>query len=514
MHESRPAIRRSLLHPLISVLLPFSFLQAIDAVIRLGVFNGLIPAPPPAFLLVVLAGGISETAVSNLLTGRRIAGALPRVRELLLTLAASAVLLTLSSGGPFHGDWNPLSPGVIWPLLLCGAQWLLTLHFQNSLRSRELYLSLLHGVAGNALVRAAREAGGEAADSQQSLRKLRTTAVVLEVFAVAPFVLLLAARAIAAEPAPAAIVTVRVLIHAVCGAACLVILHLFAHEQTITAAGVVPAAGRDLRRIGGSLAGIGGVFLAGLLLSGPPALMPLSLLARFFAWLSSIMPKGGAVVAKPPGLDDLAGGPRGSGAFDMKLPPVSESDLLVRIFRVVGIVIAAAAGIALLYFIIRPLLSRETRRSARQMRPLQSLLRRLKSIARFVVSLPGALSRWMRSPGKGFASIPGAILGTLREAGAGRKGRRHDVQDRAQKKAQDRAVRDFQRLTRWGRKAGVIFTGAEGPEEYMRRLETRAPDKGPALREAALLLEELVYADAPAARGERALARMVDGIIR
>ncbi len=427
---------------------------------------------------------------------------------------ASAVLLTLLGGGPFHGDWNPMAARAIWPFLLCGAQWLLTHYVQDSLRPRELFLSLLDGVSGHALVRAAREAGGEAGESQQSLRKLQNTTVVLEVLAIVPYVLLLGARTIAAAPAPAGIVTVRLLIHAVCGALFIVILHLFAHEQTLSAAGVDAASARGLSRIGGSITGVVGIFLAALVLSWPRALLSLSLLARFFAWLQSIMPRGAPGNAKPPGLDALTQGPDVRELLQQGLPPASESDLLVRIIRVAGIVLAVAAGIALLFFVIRPLLSRDTRRTAAQMHPLRSLLRSLHAILRFIAALPRAITRWMKEPGTGFSSVPRAILGSLRASRQGGSRRQQVAQDRAARRAQDRAVRDFQRLTRWGRRAGVIFNPAEGPVDYVTRLETHAPAKGAALREAVLLFEELVYADAPAEHGVRALARIVDGIVR
>jgi hypothetical protein len=512
MPESRLGMLRADLHPLISVLLPFSFLQAFDAVIRLGIFESLMPVPPPVFLLVVLAAGASQTLISNFLGSRRIAGVLPRIREFILTLAAADVLLALLHGGPFRGDWNPLTLNVLWPLLLCVMQWLLTLYAQNLFRSRELYLRLLGGASGHALIRAARQAAGEAAEAQETLRKLIVTAVALEVCVVVLFALLLGARVIAGIPAPPEMVTVRVLIHVVLCTACIVVLRLFSHEQTISAAGVDPASSGGLRRIAGSLAGVGTVFLAGLLLSGRAALLPLSALTNFFTWLSNLLPRGGNGNFIPPRLDTLPQGPDIQGVSNMELPPVSESELLARIFRILGIVAAAAAAAALLYFIIRPLLSRDARRMAGQIHPLRGLLRRLRAIARMLALLPGALSRRLRAPGKGFASVPRAILDSLRESIPGRKGRQ--VQDRARRKSQDRAVRDFQRLARWGRKAGVIFTPVEGPADYVRRLELSAPTKGPVLREAARLFEELVYADALPARGEGALARLVDGIVK
>ena len=58
------------------------------------------------------------------------------------------------------------------------------------------------------------------------------------------------------------------------------------------------------------------------------------------------------------------------------------------------------------------------------------------------------------------------------------------------------------------------FTAREGPMEYARRLALRAPQKASALHAAAALVEELIYGESPSGMSERALARLVDGIVR
>ncbi len=514
MRESRLSMLRSSLHPLVSVLLPFSFVQALDALVRGGILPGTIPAPPPAFLLVVLVTGVSRTVVSNALGTRRVTGFFPRIREALLTFVCVAALLLLLGGGPFRGDWNPLGPALVWPLVLCGLQWLLTLRIQDALRPRELFLSLLGGATGHALVRAARDASGEATESQQALRRLRGTTLMLEAFILVPFVLLMAARVVVSAPALSAWDTVRIFIHVICGCAAIVLFGLFSYDQLESGAGVDHGPGRDLRRIGGSLAGIGVILIASLFLSAPPAVGSLAALGRFFLWLLSLLPVPRSLPAASPGNGEQPEIPRGPLLPPTGLSRLTESDLLVRIFHVARIGIAIAAGIALLYFVIRPLLLRDTRASAGQMHPLKTLLRCLSSLGRFLLQLPHAISQWMRASGRGLASVPRAIVGSLRAPAAGAKARPGTAGSRARHRAAQRAVRDYQRLARWGRKAGVAFTAAEGPAEYARRLERAIPSKGSVLREAALLFEQLIYAEAPAAHAEQAFSRMVDGIVK
>jgi hypothetical protein len=514
MYEPRRGTLRSLVHPALAILLPFTFLQAFDAVVRLGILSGLLPPAPTGFLFVVFLMGASRTAIANFLSRERVSGLFLRLREAILTLAAALVLLTLLSARPFHGDFNPLQYDVIWPLLLCAAQWLFTLSVQQRLRPRELFLSLLSGKAGHALKNAARDAGAEAGEAHEGLGKLSRLAVVMELFVILPYIGLQAALVVQGFPSPAIGVTARVLLYTVAGVAFLVIMNGFKEEQLHLLEGLAHDPQQAIRRSAGPLAGICSLFLVALLLPGRSALLPLSALARFFNWLAHLIPpahpREAPLIARQPGNETGAGMFNG---LQFGLPEAHESPLLVQILHIAGIVLAAAAAAGLLFFIVRPLFSRDARRSARRLHPLRRAIRDVRLILRFLAHLPRAISVWMRTPGKNLSAIPRAIIDSVRESIAGRR-RAASGADRTRRVARSRAVREFRRLARWGRKAGIALTGTEGPMEYARLLAARAPEKASALSQAALLFEELVYADAPAERGERALSRIVDGIVR
>ena len=520
MAEDRNATLRSYIHPALAVCVPLLFLQALDAILRRGIVPETAAGPaagtaagPAGTLVVVLLVGISRTISANVLGRERVTGAVPLLRELVVTLAACLVLLLLLTGLPFRGDISPLQPAVAWPLVLCMAQWLLTWFVQDALRARELFLRLVAGKTGHALASAAHDAGGEAGQAHEGLTKLRRFAIVLQLFALLPWIIFQAVIAISGLPSPAFAVTARVMLNVVGGVLFMAVLRGFAEEQICLGAGISREAALATRRFGAPVAGILAIFLAAVVLAGGRSLVPLSVLGRLFDWLNSLN-KGGnppIVVQDQPfelPQPDLAAGAGGEG-----LPTIQTSPLLAEILRIAGIVIAVAAAAGFIWFVVRPLFRKGLFASARRFHPLRAAARAVTGLLRFLAGLPAGVARWLRTPGKGFASIPRAILDGLREAAASNAGAAR-TREKAARASRSRAVREFRRLSRWGERSGVSLSPAEGPMEYARRLLQRVPAREAAIREAALVFERLVYSPDPEPKGERILAQLVDGIIR
>jgi hypothetical protein len=514
--DARSASLRSLLNPSLAVLLPFLFLQAMDAVVRLGIASGGIPMPPGS-LAVVFLMGVARTLVAGFLKREHVSDALSRVREAILLFAAAWLLLTLLSGRPFRGDFSPANVDLIWPLVLSAAQWLLTTYVHDALQPWEqflfLFLSRASGKTGHKLAAAAWDMGAEAGESHQGLGRLTALATVLEVLSILPYIGLCTVLAVQGNPAPATGITARLLLFAVSGVAFMVVLNGFRGEQAVLLAGIAPDPGRSMRRSAGPCAGVLGLFAAALLLPGRRALLPLSVIRRFFEWLAGLWPKAVPIPPEPPVMSSSDPMPGGDLSELLGLGAAKVNPLLTEIVHIAEIVLAAAAAAAIVWFVIRPLFSRDARRSLRGLHPLRAAARRLRSLLRFLARLPGALAAWVRSPGRGLSSISRAVIAGIRESAADAR-RAAEARDRTRRVARGRAVHEFRRLARWGGKGGVAFTETEGPMEYVRLLAARWPDKAAPLGEAGLLFEELVYAQAPAGRGERALARIVDGIVR
>jgi hypothetical protein len=516
--EKRLPALSSLLHPAIAMLMPFFFLQGVDAVVRVGIFGGIFPAPPPGFLLVVLLVGLSRTVVSNILRRAKGGGLAPRVREAVLSFAAALAVLTLLSGRPFRGEWNPLQPDVIWPMLLLVVQWLMTLQAQDALRAREMFLVVVEGKTGHALAAAAHGASGQAGESVQGVEKLKRTAITGMVVTVLTYLVYSGIAAHLAVNVPVA-VSARILLEALAGIVTMVVFNGFIEEQLCSARGIPRAVSSGSLRYEAPLAGVGVLLLCSLALSGRASLLPMSLLARLLAFLRRFRLHV-AFTAPPPEAPPAQGATGGMEEMLRALGTRTPSPLWQEIGRILGIVAVVALAAAFAYFIVRPLLSRGALKAARRLHPLRLIARRLAGLYAFLTELPRAFSRWRRGPGKAFGDIPGSILATLRESArnarreSARSARRNRHTLRAERAARNRAVHEFLRLARWGEKKGVAFTAAEGPMEYAGRLVGGAPDKAASLLQAGELFEELVYSPVPRAHGERDLARIVGGIIR
>jgi hypothetical protein len=514
--------RSSLLHPAIAIFMPFFLLQGLDALVRVGIFGPVFPAPPPGFLAVVLLVGLSRTVVSNILRRERAGGLAARFREAVLAFAAALAILTLLSGRPLRGQWNPLQPDVIWPMLLVVIQWLMTLQAHEALRAREMFLVVVEGKTGHALAAAAHGASGQAGESVQEVERLKRTAVVGMVVTVLPYLVYSGIAAHFAVAVPVA-ASARVLLEALAGIVTMVVANGFIDEQLCAARGIPRAVSAGSLRYAAPLAGVGMLLLCSLALSGRASLLPMSLLARLLAFLQRFRLRF-AFTALPPEAPPAQGPTGGMEEMLRELGARAPSPIVQEIVRILGIVAAVALAGAFAYFIVRPLLSRGALQAARRLHPLRLLARRAAAFRAFLLRLPQALSQWLRGPGRGLRDIPRSILATLRESArkagreSARSARRDDRAQRAAlariRAARSRAVREFLRLARWGEKRGVAFTGAEGPREYAGRLAGGAPDVATSLIRAAELFEEIVYSPAPRARGERDLARIVGGIVQ
>jgi hypothetical protein len=507
----REDLLRSYLHPLMAVGLPFFFLQALDGLMRLGIIPGHA-AGPAGTLVVVLLAGASRAVAANILGRERISGAAALLRELVLTLAACFVLLFLLTGRLFRGDVNPLDPALAWPLVLCAAQWFLTWIIQGALRARELFLALIAGKSGHALVAAAHDAGGEAGQAHESFMRLQSLVVVLQLFAIIPWIILEAVNSITGGASPGFALTARIVVNVVAGVVFLVILRGFADESSSRAAGVTLEQVGGSRRYGMPLAGVTALFIASAALAGGNSIAPLALIGRLLAWLNSL----GSGYTPPPAapLQPQQVQPNDSTAQMLAgLPALKPTPVLDEILRIAGFVLAAAAAAGFLYFVARPLLRRGLFTAARRFHPLRAAARAAVLLARFLAGIPAGLARWLRSPGKGISAIPRAILAGLRDAAAANAAAAR-VKEKAARVSRGRAVREFRRLARWGGRTGVDLSASEGPMDYARRLLLRAPAKEAAIREAARVFETLVYGPVPDPKGERDLARLVDGIVR
>jgi hypothetical protein len=507
--SGRLASMRSLVHPAVAVLAPFAFLCAIDGLVRGALLGTFVPRPAGGFRLVLLLAGTAEAVSANFLQRERLGGFGARMRELVLVLAGSGALLWLLSGRPFRGEFSPVAFEVLWPMFLAGVQWFLTLFVHTTLRERELFLSLVEGKEASALKLAAREASGEAGGSAEGLAKLRLMVVIFEAVVLVFLVLAYVARGGAGGWwVPVAVG------HEAIGVFTMSLLAAFTHEQELLAAGI-PA---ETRRLGSnaasSAAGLGVLFTAAIALAGARPVLPLSILAAILDAINRFFTVDRGPVRLPEARSP-ASGDTGSGMREMleALAARETPAWIAAAVKVLGWVLAAGAAAVALYFLLRPLATRDTRSMLRALHPFAALRRALRRVAAIAAGLPRAFAAWLRAGGReavrvlqaatasGFGSATGASGGVWK----GRRGAGSRV---------PRSVREFVRIVRWGERRGVRFDRAEGPGEYASRLAAAVPARGPDLAAAAAAFERIAYAGTAAPSAERELSTLVRAIVR
>jgi hypothetical protein len=500
---------RSLVHPVVAVLTPFAFLCAIDGLVCGALLGAVVPRPAAGFRLVVLLAGAAEAVSANFLQRERLGGFGARMREMVLVLAGSGVLLWLLSGRPFRGEFSPVAFEVLWPMVLAGVQWLLTLYVHATLRERELFLSLVERKEAPALKLAAREASGEAGGSAEGLAKLRSMVVIFEAIVLVFLVLAYVARGGAGGWwVPVAVG------HEAVGVFTISLLAAFTHEQELLAAGI-PV---ETRRLGGraasSAAGLGILFTAAIALAGARPVLPLSILAAILDAISRFFTLDRGTVRPPEARSRAAGDADGGMRAMLEALAERETPAWIAVaVKALGWVLAAGAAAAALYFLLRPLLARDTRSTLRALRPLAALRRALRRLATAASGLPRAFAAWLRAGGREAvrvlqaATAAGSESKTGASGGVG-KGRRGAGPRITQ------SVREFVRIVRWGERRGVRFDKAEGPGEYASRLAVAVPARGPDLAAAAAAFERVAYAGTAAPSAERELSTLVRAIVR
>ena len=114
MTEQQLRYYKSIIHPLFSIAIPLSFLITLNDLLRLLLIDQLIRPYPININIVLLIVGLSQVTVTNIQKNYRTSNFLTRIREIILILLAATLLLMLSRGYLFSGDFNPLKLDILY----------------------------------------------------------------------------------------------------------------------------------------------------------------------------------------------------------------------------------------------------------------------------------------------------------------------------------------------------------------------------------------------------------------
>jgi hypothetical protein len=164
----------TLVHPLISVLVPFILLHSLLlALANFFIKSAGIQVFPPFYWLILLLAGFAETTIANYLYQERNTGAAPRLREVVFVILGGALLIITFNGDLFRWDIDPKRISFWLPLLFVPVQWILTFYVHGKLRYRELFLQFFEGKDESEVFRVYQDFNHEASESYQQMRILK-----------------------------------------------------------------------------------------------------------------------------------------------------------------------------------------------------------------------------------------------------------------------------------------------------------------------------------------------------
>jgi hypothetical protein len=496
--EKKLRFHRSSVHPLISILLPYLFLFATDAMLRRIVLDQFIPAAPTGFWILMLAVGIAEAALANVLFRQRIGGLLPRLRELLLILVLSLVLLMTLKRYVAGGDFNPVKPEILYCLSLVLVQWVLSFVVHLAFRQREILLASVVGVAPQDLQAKVR---GMAAEEQVLERRLGGVKKLLLFFQVAVLFLCLFAAGQAGRLDPVLVTLTAV--HLGVGILFLVLINGFLDEQLHQAEGIELSRTLLRRRFLAFLAIVAAAILLVVPLVGKKSLLPPTFISNLYYSLvpdltTRIAQQVEAAEQKKKAEEE---GPSGLQIEKPNLEGLQgtqkASPLLTRLAKIAGFTLLGILGAAVLYFAARPLFSRDVWTQIRNAHPLRMLKRKILDALARIRGAFGQFLLFLRSPRKSMRASLRAGMARIRGDAGARAQERESARamTRGRKRQLDQVVRDFVRLVRWGEKKGVRFDKAIAPMDYVASLGKTLPQTKELLDEVGLLFEEIVYSN-------------------
>jgi len=482
------------LHPMIAVVVPFLFLSLVFEIVvtKLITVALLVVAVLPLLLLVV---GAVEYLVGWWLGARRENGVAPLLRELLVILIIGALAI-LALMGAILSPLSGLTRPDFWVATIAlFLQWLLTQSFRRRMRDHTLFIALFERREKAETPEVYREYGEEAADTLAALSWVRKRILFLLVVVLAALSVVMwgFGFVLSAAEVIATVAYVVVSLLAVRS------LRTLAFEQLAFAEGAAWSP-RQLTVAAAQAAFLLVVVcLAAIPIATSHALLSAALLGRFLRWLASLLaslaPHGAPLPPLPPFQPPAAPTPMEEALRSLPAAsPPAWTALLRAILQALGWGVLGAGALALLAFLLRPLLRlRWAAGGAR--RPAARAVRYLVELAQGFAARLRLLFAGGALRGKGFLHrhrVDGR--GGAPESGArdprGAEGGKEELRARLPLAL---FLRAFRRLVRWGDRIGVRFSPAYAPREYAGLLGKRVPEAEPVLAEIAAIFEEGLY---------------------
>ncbi len=491
MTDMRLRFYARVVHPFLSVYVPFMFLLIVCEVLVGGVFAIYdVEVFPPFFPVILLLAGLTEAVSGNMLARSRISGITPRLREAFLVLLVSLGLILVLYGDLPSGDID-LSRFNIWlSLIFVFGQWLFSLQIHSRLRERELFLGFFEGKDPRSYGDVYATYNHEAGQAFKALGGVRRT--VIGFIAVAFVLLIIATWAAGLE-----LRTIdRILFFGFFLTFFFItsLLERYRDMLRILMSGhaVTPTHARVKNAT--MLLIFGVVAVIAIPLAGRQPWLPSSYLVAFGEWLTDVTRwdlEPGEVrapeVAPGPSMDD--GFDRMSDFREM----MGERDTGPGIARYVGYTLLGLLGLGFLVFLVLPIL----RLRGSDMNLRESLSQALRSLVNGLTTGWAKLVRTLR-----LAARQGRQVGEFlarerrdRERRGEEGGPDRRRIDRRERRIHGRLMKSFAKLVRWAARHDVPFDPSIAPREFTEMISRKVPDRREECMEIAELFEEIVYSN-------------------
>lgn len=475
---------RTIIHPLIALILPASFL--ISFVLLSAEQYRVAFNPPSGFMtglsfvlpLISLVSGLTAVFLGNIFQTERVSWT-ARIRESMVLVLVVYTAASLFRTGPVAGRLLP-SPANVLPALYAVCQWVFSVWVQKGLRDREILVMELEGKDGTTLYTALRDMGPQAEKALKALGRIRMMSVI---FTLVLFFLLLPQGNNSLQLSVPTIVSVMLFfalfpfILAVCSQ--------YSFEQFAAGAGLREEDGQRASRLRYAAVLIVLAGFTAFLVRGNSPLIPsvwiLNLLRGLGNWLKRIMPN----IHFSSEYEPLPEAPPSEPLNLLPMDNGSGTDLrfiLDILSRMMPIMIA----VLVILFLLAPLVSRKYR-----------VMLARHSLKEFFAELRLLLRSWFgKKDGSGEDGIR-LDPDNMNDVRKRLRGLAPAHADRIRRKEFGRASRAFLRLIQWGRHHDIVFTATSAPGTYAQKLAERFPDQEETLTTIANCFEQAVYSPYP-----------------
>ena len=447
--------------------------------------------------VLLLAVGSVGYAVDRFLTRERIPGFIAKLREGILVLAGSILLvwglLRLSASDGRMTFLDAASTFDFWTvLILVSSQWLFTSAVYRSFRIRSAFLAAITRQGEEHLAEAYRDFADEAGDAAAALRRLRRMVAFFAVWNILLALIVEWILRVRLGWGEELFLALTLLLY-------LIVLKLLrdrAFEQSLLADGILLHDAERLIADAGAIILMAVSLVASILFALLPPALPESLIGALLAWIGGLFrgsPHAMAAPPPPPQLQPNFAPPEALRRLGTAMPS-HPSQFLADLLRVLGWCLLGALIAAVIWLLVAPLF--------RARPPKGRLLSRLaQSLSRAVRGGLAGLAAWIRGIVSAMHSVgdvrwgEGRMRAIVERASSERSGRTGHQGLGAG--STHRFLRAFLKVIRWGERRGVAWSPSDGPLEYVRMVGSRTPESLPLLVDVALLYERQLYSPRP-----------------